>query len=204
LGRVFFIGLSTWALVVVACLSPSSNAQAQTAGAAANDVWGLLKKPGHVMLLRHSNAPGSVPESNDMDFKKFKNCSIQRNLDQEGRAQAARIGDEFRKHKISQVRLYSSQYCRALDTAKLMKLGPVSPLAILNQVTLLDIAGMKEAGIKGREFIKIIPAKQFTMLVSHVTNIQAMADVKLDSGEIAIVHVDPSGAIVVDGKITVP
>jgi phosphohistidine phosphatase SixA len=201
LGRVFFIGLSTWALVVVACLSPSSNAQAQTAGAAANDVWGLLKKPGHVMLLRHSNAPGSAPESNDMDFK---NCSIQRNLDQEGRAQAARIGDEFRKHKISQVRLYSSQYCRALDTAKLMKLGPVSPLAILNQVTLLDIAGMKEAGIKGREFIKKIPAKQFTMLVSHVTNIQAMADVKLDSGEIAIVHVDPSGAIVVDGKITVP
>jgi hypothetical protein len=42
------------------------------------------------------------------------------------------------------------------------------------------------------------------MLVSHVTNIQAMADVKLESGEIAVVHVDPSGAIVVDGKITVP
>jgi phosphohistidine phosphatase SixA len=201
LGRIFYVGLSTWALVVVACLSPSSDAQAQTAGAAANDVWGLLKKPGHVMLLRHSNAPGSVPESNDMDFK---NCSIQRNLDQEGRAQAARIGDEFRKHKISQVRLFSSQYCRALDTAKLMRLGPVTPLPILNQVTLLDIAGMKEAGIKGREFIKKSPAKQLTMLVSHVTNIQAMADVKLESGEIAIVHVDPSGAIVVDGKITVP
>jgi hypothetical protein len=63
---------------------------------------------------------------------------------------------------------------------------------------------MKEAGIKGREFIKKSPAKQLTMLVSHVTNIQAMADVKLESGEIAIVHVDPSGAIVVDGKITVP
>ncbi len=42
------------------------------------------------------------------------------------------------------------------------------------------------------------------MLVSHVTKIQATADVKLDSGEIAIVHVDPSGAIVVDGMITVP
>ncbi len=153
------------------------------------------------MLLRHSNAPGSVPESNDMNFK---DCSIQRNLDQEGRAQAARIGDAFRKHKISHVRLFSSQYCRALDTAKLMRLGPVSPLAILNQVTLLDVSGMRNAGIKGREFMKKIPAKQLTMLVSHVTNIQAMADVKLDSGEIAIVHFDPSGEIVVDGKIAVP
>ena len=94
------------------------------------------------MLLRHSNAPGSVPEFNDVDFK---NCSIQRNLDQKGCAQAARIGDEFRKHKISHVRLFSSQYCRALDTAKLMRLGSVSPLAILNQVTLADIVGMREA-----------------------------------------------------------
>ena len=68
------------------------------APAAAEDVWALLKKPGHIVLLRHSNAPGSVPESNDMDFK---NCSIQRNLDADGRAQAGRIGNEFRKHRIA-------------------------------------------------------------------------------------------------------
>ena len=30
---------------------------------AAADVWPLLKKPGHIILLRHSNAPGSIPES---------------------------------------------------------------------------------------------------------------------------------------------
>lgn len=187
-------------LVALASLSPSSVALAQTGGAA-DDVWAVLKRPGHVLLMRHSNAPGSVPESNDMDFK---DCSIQRNLDQDGRAQAARVGDAFRKHNIRQLRLFSSRYCRALDTAKLMKLGPVNPLPILNQVTLLDVAGMKEAGIKGKEFIKKIPAGQPTMLISHVTNIQAMADVKLDSGEIAVVHVDRSGAIVVDGKIAVP
>ena len=63
---------------------------------------------------------------------------------------------------------------------------------------------MKKAGTTGQEFIKKIPANQPTMLISHVTNIQAMADVKLDSGEIAVVHVDRSGAIVVDGKIAVP
>lgn len=188
-------------LVAAALLIWSSpRVLAQTA-AAGVDVWALLKKPNSIVLLRHSNAPGSVPESNDMDFK---NCSIQRNLDQDGRAQAARIGDAFRQHRITHVRLYASQYCRAMDTAKLTRLGPVSPLPVLNQVTLTDVPGMRRAGSQGREFMKKIPAGQLTMLVTHVTNITAIADVNLDSGQMAIVHFDRSGALVVDGKITVP
>src|SRR5258708_23367749 len=134
--------------------------------AADDEVWALLKKPGHIVLLRHSNAPGSVPESNDMDFK---NCAIQRNLDADGRAQAGRIGDAFRAHGIKQVKLISSLYCRALDTAKLMKLGPVTPQPVLNQVFLADIPAMREAGTKGRALLKSIPAQQFTVLVTHVT-----------------------------------
>ena len=92
--------------------------------------------------------PATSTESNDMNFK---DCSIQRNLDADGRAQAARIGDEFRKHGIAELRLISSQYCRAIDTAKLTKLGPVSRNAVLNQVLLADLATMSEAGSKGRE-----------------------------------------------------
>lgn len=168
---------------------------------AAEDLWALMKKPGHIVLLRHSNAPGSIPESNDMDMK---NCAIQRNLDDEGRAQAARIGNEFRKHRIGKVKLVSSEYCRAMETAKVMKLGPVTPLRFLNQVFLADIPGMREAGVKGREYMKKIPAKQLTLLVTHVTNIQSIAGAKLDSGEMAVVHFDPAGEVVVDGKIMVP
>ena len=134
----------------------------------------------------------------------FKNCSIQHNLDADGRAQAGRIGEEFRKHGIKQVKLVSSIYCRALDTAKLMKLGPVTPQPMLNQVFLADIPGMREAGTKGRALLKAVPAKQLTVLVSHVTNIQAMAGVRLDSGQMAVVHLDAAGEVVVDGKITVP
>ena len=169
--------------------------------AADDEVWALLKKPGHVVLLRHSNAPGQVQESNDMDFK---NCAIQRNLDADGRAQAGRIGDAFRKHGIRQVRLVSSLYCRALETARLMKLGPVTPQPVLNQVFLADFGGMREAGTKGRALLKSIPARQLTVLVSHVTNIQSIAGVQLDSGQMAVVHLDLAGEVVVDGKITVP
>jgi phosphohistidine phosphatase SixA len=168
---------------------------------AADDSWALMKKPGHIVLLRHSNAPGSVPESNDMDMK---NCAIQRNLDAEGKAQAARIGDEFRKHKIGKLKLVSSEYCRAMETGRLMKLGPVTPLRVLNQVFLADIPGMREAGVKAREYMKKIPAKQLTVLITHVTNIQSIASAKLDSGEMIVVHFDPAGEVVVDGKIMVP
>ena len=169
--------------------------------AADEEVWALLKKPGHTVLLRHSSAPGQAQESNDMDFK---NCTIQRNLDADGRAQAGRIGDAFRKHGFKQVQLISSLYCRALDTATLMKLGPVTPQPVLNQVFLADIGGMRDAGTKGRALLKSLRGKPLAVLVSHVTNIQSIAGVQLDSGQMAVVHLDPAGEVVVDGKITVP
>jgi len=180
-------------LILLGCLvwTPSARAQDQ--------LWALLKKPGHFVLLRHSNAPGSVPESNDMNFK---DCSIQRNLDDAGRAQAARIGDAFRKHSIRQARLLTSQYCRAIETGKLLELGPVKEAPVLNQVVLSRPTEMREAGVKGLALLKTI--KQLTVLVTHVTNIQSIAGVLLDSGQMAVVHLDAAGKVVVDGKITVP
>jgi phosphohistidine phosphatase SixA len=174
----------------------------QTTPAFADEtLWALLKKPGHVVLLRHAIAPGSVPESNDMDLK---DCTIQRNLDDEGRAQAGRIGNEFRKRGFKQVRLISSLYCRTMDTAKLMRLGPVTPQPVLNQALMSDGAGMHNAGLKGRALLKSMSAGPLTVLVSHVTNIQAIAGISLDSGEMAIVHLSPKGEVIVDGRIRVP
>ena len=69
--------------VGVAVLVWAAQGLCSNAFAADEETWALLKKPGHVVLLRHSNAPGQVQESNDMDFK---NCAIQRNLDADGRA----------------------------------------------------------------------------------------------------------------------
>ena len=134
----------------------------------------------------------------------FKNCAIQRNLDADGRAQAGRIGDEFRRHGIKQAKFISSLYCRALDTAKLTKLGPVAPDRALNLVYIADIPGMREAGRKGRALLKTIRANQLTVMVTHVGNVMAIAGAQLESGQMAVVHLDPAGEVVVDGKITVP
>ena len=107
------------------------------------EIWALLKKPGHIVLLRHANAPEQPPDADKIDFK---DCKTQRNLDEAGRTQAKHVGDEFRKHGIASVRIYSSQYCRAMETARLTRLGAVKEYAALNQTYLADLAGMKEAG----------------------------------------------------------
>ncbi len=175
---------------------------AVTRGAQADDdaLWALMKKPGHIVLLRHANAPEQPPDADKVDFK---DCSTQRNLDEAGRAQARRVGDAFRKHGIKAVRLVSSQYCRAVETAKLTGLGPVQELPALNIVYIGNLSDMAEAGQKGRQFMKTIPARQLTILVSHVPNLLAISGVSLGSGEMAVVHFDASGDISVDGRISV-
>ena len=177
-------------------LLPAPNARADDSA-----LWALLKQPGHIALLRHSNAPGATPEPYGIDLK---DCSIQRSLDDAGRAQARRIGDEFRKHGIKRVRLVSSQFCRALETAKLTGLGPVAQLPALNQVFLTDLGGMRETAEKAAKFLKSVPTNQLTILDSHVSNIQSIAGVNLSSGEMAILQIDAAGAVAVDGRIMVP
>jgi phosphohistidine phosphatase SixA len=194
-GSLVLLAGAQVALVLIAPLAVP-NARADD-----KDLWALLKKPGHFLLLRHSNAPGDMPEPNNVDLK---NCLIQRNLDEAGRAQAGRIGDEFRKHGIIRVRLISSQFCRALETAKLTKLGPVQELSALNMVYRSEPARMKTTAEKTSAFMKSVSANQLVMFVTHVDNILAIANVTLQSGEMAVVHLDASRAVAVDGHIAVP
>jgi phosphohistidine phosphatase SixA len=172
----------------------------QNAYADNEEFWALLKKPGHIVLMRHANSPETPPDGD----VKFNDCSTQRNLDDAGRAQARRVGDAFRKHGIKVAHFVSSQYCRATETAALTKLGSVQGLPALNQVYLADFSGMRETGEKSRQFMKTIPPNQLTVMVSHITNIQSIAGVTLSSGELAVVHNDQSGAVVVDGRIKIP
>ena len=51
-------------------------------------------------------------------------CSTQRNLSAEGRAQARAIGDRLRDEGITDPVLFTSQWCRCIDTAVLLGFGP--------------------------------------------------------------------------------
>ena len=61
-----------------------------------------------VIFLRHALAPGF----GDPENFNLADCNTQRNLDDIGRAQAVKIGIEFKSYGIEFEEILSSQWCR--------------------------------------------------------------------------------------------
>lgn len=171
----------------------------QTASAS-EDVWALLKKPGHIVLLRHANAPGTLEEPPGIDLR---NCAIQRNLDEKGRAQARHIGDAFRSHSIRQVRLFSSQFCRTLETARLLGLGRVEEFKLINYFNFNDETRAQIETEKTIAHMKTLKARPLPVLVTHISNIKAVTGITPDSGEMIVVRFE-AGKLAVAGRIPPP
>jgi broad specificity phosphatase PhoE len=101
--------LMFWLTAVILSAGAASDAHGTEA------LWDALRTPGSVVVLRHSYAPGGF----DPPTARLDDCSTQRNLDANGRAQAARIGEAFRQRRIEVGVVLSSPRCRCLDTARL-------------------------------------------------------------------------------------
>src|SRR5262245_9984313 len=78
-------------------------------------IWEAVRMPGAVVVLRHSYAPGSF----DPPTARLDDCSTQRNLDANGRAQAERVGEAFRRNDVTVGPVLSSPRCRCLETGRL-------------------------------------------------------------------------------------
>lgn len=167
-------------------------------GAQANEaIWQALEEGGLVILMRHALAPGIG------DPPKFERgrCETQRNLSEEGRAQARAIGEAFRERDISIGAVYSSRWCRALDTAELMQLGDVEPAPWLD--SFFRGRGDREFITQtAREQIAAWQASGNMLLVTHQVNISALAGRGVGSGEMVVVRPAADGLEVV-GRLSV-
>src|SRR5262249_10412740 len=67
---------------------------ASGAASAADDsaAWDALHGDGYVALIRHASAPG--PAGDPADYK-LDDCASQRNLSEQGRAEARALGERF-------------------------------------------------------------------------------------------------------------
>ena len=158
--------------------------------------WNGLRAGGHVALIRHALAPGTGDPANFT----LGDCGTQRNLSDEGRAQAARIGARFRKEDIASARVFSSQWCRCLETAELLGLGAVEALPILN-----SFYEQRENEDRQTQALQAWLAEQTldrpTVLVTHQVNITALTGVFPSSGEMVVVRRSEDGGITVVGTI---
>lgn len=165
-------------------------------GRAQSGPWANLRTPDHFALIRHALAPGTY----DPSGFRIDDCTTQRNLSAEGRAQAVRIGELFRANGITAVRLYASQWCRCLETATLMKLGDASPQPLLNSFAQnRDRAVQQTAAL--RPWIAQLDLTGPTVMVTHQVVITALSEVFPGNGEIVVMRREAGGSLTVTGRI---
>jgi len=75
-----------------------------------------LKNGGYVVYFRHAATDFS---RNDEKMRDFDDCANQRNLTDDGRAQARRIGNAWRALGLPVGKVQASPFCRTRETAEL-------------------------------------------------------------------------------------
>ncbi|CAA6816287.1 MAG: Unknown protein [uncultured Thiotrichaceae bacterium] len=158
-----------------------------TARAAENDelIWEALRSGEGVALIRHALAPGGGdPASFDLN-----DCSTQRNLSDTGRAQAKGIGDLFKAAGMDEARLFSSQWCRCMETAELMAVGEVTPQPLLNSFFQQRALGPgRLAGLQEWLAEQTVTPGEPLVLVTHQVTITGLTGVFPSSGEIVVIQ----------------
>lgn len=180
-------------LLVLTCLFLATPGLASNQNAA---LWSALRSGDHIALLRHSTAPGvgDPPEFTLGD------CDTQRNLSDEGRAQATQIGARFRANDINTARVFSSQWCRSLDTATRLGLGPVQELPALN--SFFQRNERREPQMRWlREWLAEQDLDQPLVLVTHQVNITALTGIYPSSGELVLLRRAENGDLEVIGTL---
>ncbi|MDP2714348.1 histidine phosphatase family protein [Rheinheimera sp.] len=170
-----------------------------TSGFADDGAWQAWREGEALLIMRHALAPGSGDPAGFV----LEDCSTQRNLNSEGQQQAKRWGDSLRTQYSGAITIYSSQWCRCLDTARLMNsAGPVA-LPALNSFFAGRGDGDKQTQALVLQFASAQLA-QPAVLVSHQVNFTALTGIFPRSGEAVIVALPLTQPATVLARLNTP
>lgn len=142
--------------------------------------WARLATGGYTILMTHALAPGV----GDPPFFDLEDCTTQRNLSDRGRQLARRQGVRFAARAVSISRVYSSRWCRTLETAE-------NAFRDLEAEPLEALDYSEEANPdQAKEVIDIIrafrgPGNQ--VMITHPENIETLTGSMPRAGEAVIV-----------------
>lgn len=161
----------------------------------AND-WRALESPTAIVFMRHALAPGT----GDPASFSLNDCATQRNLDDQGRAQALKIGNMLKERGYAFDGVWTSQWCRCRETAELLDLGAVEDVPSLNSFFQSRARGPEQ----GRATLERLAnhANARLMLVTHQVNITALTGVFPQSGEIIVTELE-NGQLTVTGRVLI-
>ena len=162
------------------------------------DAAALLRTGGVVLAFRHALAPGTF----DPPQFKLGDCTTQRNLSDEGRAQARRIGQWFKAQGLVPARVRSSPWCRCVDTATLAfgaaqvwaALG--SPRGASEETNAESLAALRRAVAQAGA-----QRGHFEVWVTHMFVLSALVGTGAGPGEGLVLKADAAGAVQVLARL---
>ena len=148
-----------------------------------------LQRGGYLIYFRHGATDSSQTDS---DPNNLANCATQRNLTDQGRAQARAIGEALRSLNIPLSKVLTSEYCRAKEYAQLsLGVGEVEPSLVLPDPLPPEVRQANTAAFQRLLAIPPPPGSN-VVFVAHSPNIRDAAGVDLPvEGEAAILQPSP-------------
>ena len=141
-----------------------------------------LEEGGKLIFIRHAYAPGNGDPQN---FN-LNDCLTQRNLSDRGRKQAKIIGNIFSKTNVFLVGIFSSEWCRCKETARIA-FSKFETKKFLNSFYSAQFANNRKKQIQEFEnFLKKWNKKDNLVFVTHYVVISEILNYAPSSGEIVI------------------
>ncbi len=159
-------------------------------------LWQRLRAGGVIVLMRHAATTPGVGDPPGFELGK---CATQRNLSAAGRDDARAIGAAFRHHNIVPGAVWSSRWCRCLETARLAFDG-AKPEPTLDSMFQLDEATGAARLQDLRNRLEARRGMGPLVLVTHDVNIRALTGEYLEQGEMLLTELR-DGRLAVIGRL---
>jgi hypothetical protein len=165
----------------------------------------LLRNGGYSLYFRHEATNWS--QSDDIrkqgDWLSCDGSRI-RQLSDSGRKRATATGQAIQSLGIPIGKILASPYCRTLDTARLMNLGPVKPTTDVVNLRVAEYFGGQDAIVKtAQALLASAPdAETNTLIASHGNLARAATGVYPDEGEGIVFQADGKGGFRLIGRLT--
>jgi phosphohistidine phosphatase SixA len=192
-ARIAAAALGACAAVLVA------SAAAGTAGRQSPGLVTQLQRGGLVLVLRHVVTDQSKQDEDPVDLA---DCSTQRNLSADGRAQARTIKSAVRRLKLPIGTVLTSRFCRTRETARLAFGRGKVEATLLNTINVAHDAAWREQMRAARRLIATPPpAGKLTVLVTHGVVVSDATGLTLEEGETLVFRPLGNGRYRLVGRI---
>ena len=163
-------------VIIFICINPSVKADSK------KTLIDELQKGGKLIFIRHAYAPGG----GDPDNFDINDCATQRNLSDNGKAQSQKIGNFFKKNKISIGKVYSSEWCRCKETASIA-FKNFQTKNFLNSFFSAQFSNnRKKQVVDFEKFLSNWDEDQNLIFITHYVVISEILNYPPSSGEIVI------------------